>query len=115
MASKEDKEAAINARIAAIRAKNEERERRHREVENDRLQAEKSKSAVSVKSPEEKMAEIEDEGARFRSPFESNSSNSSTKSKKPVHERFVNKVMTFSKLYIRTHSSKCMKTTYFIA
>ena len=108
MASKEDKEAAINARIAAIRAKNEERERRHREVENDRLQAEKSKSAVQVKSPEEKMAEIEDEGARFRSPFESNSS---TKSKKPVHERFVNKVMIFSK----TLSYTCMKTSYFNA
>ena len=49
MASKEDKEAILNARIAAIRAANEAAERRHREVQADKIQAEKSKSSITLK------------------------------------------------------------------
>lgn len=63
MGSREEKEAAINAKIAAIRAANEARERRHREVEADRLEAEKSKSAVGPKPKN-------DEEVEFKNPFE---------------------------------------------
>ena len=62
--SDEAKEAALNAKIEAIRAKNAAREARHREIEADRLEAEKSKSAVSVKTP----GEEETEG--FKNPYE---------------------------------------------
>ena len=84
MASKEDKEAALNAKIAAIRAANEATERRHREVQADRLKAEKTKSSITVKDGSE-----EDGGAqgspvdRFKNPFES----SGKASKKPINER----------------------------
>ena len=78
MASKEDREAAINAKIAAIRAANEARERRHREVEADRLEAEKNKSAVTVKT-EEELAEQD----RFKNPYDS----TGKVNKKPSHER----------------------------
>ena len=53
MASKEDKEAALNAKIASIRAANEATERRHREVQADRLKAEKNKSSITVKDGSE--------------------------------------------------------------
>ena len=81
MASKEDKEAALNARIAAIRAQNEARERRHREIEADRREAERNKSAVKLKAEEEEI--VADRGGGFRNPFES----SGKVLKKPVYER----------------------------
>ncbi len=73
-----DKDAALNAKIAAIRAANEARERRHKEVEADRLEAVKNKSAVVLKGTE---AGQEEDG--FRNPFEA----SGKVSKKPTHER----------------------------
>ena len=79
--SKEDKEAALNARIEAIRAKNAAREARHREIEADRLEAEKSKSAVSVKVPGEESEE-------FKNPFDNAAT---TNRKKPVHERITSR------------------------
>lgn len=82
MASKDDRdEAAVNARIAAIRAKNEARERRHREVEADRLEAEKNKSAVSLK------VAASDQPEDFKNPFPNENNAASTNKKKPVHER----------------------------
>ena len=50
MDEKESREAEISARIAAIRAANEERERRHAEVDADKKLAEKKKSAVDVRN-----------------------------------------------------------------
>jgi hypothetical protein len=50
MDEKASREAAISAKIAAIRAANEERERRHAEVEADKKLAEKKKSAVNVRN-----------------------------------------------------------------
>ena len=92
MASKDQGD--IDARIARIRAANEERERRHREVLADRLEAEKTKSAVNVKSPESGGTKPVESEERFRSPFEANSSTNSSSapknSKKPVHERLAN-------------------------
>ena len=49
MADKLDREAAISAKIAAIRAANEERVRRHAEVEADKKLAEKKRSAVDIR------------------------------------------------------------------
>ena len=88
MASKEDKEAALNAKIAAIRAANEAAERRHREVQADRLQAEKSKSSITLKTdePEEDGAQTGNVD-RFKNPFES----SGKATKKPIHERVASK------------------------
>ena len=72
MASKEDKEAALNAKIAAIRAANKATEKRHQEIVADRLLAEKTKSSITLKEDETK----EDNGGpvdgtpdRFKSPF----------------------------------------------
>lgn len=82
MASKDDRdEAAVNARIAAIRAKNEARERRHREVEADRLEAEKNKSAVNLKLA------ATDEPEDFKNPFPNENNAASSNKKKAVHER----------------------------
>ena len=50
MDEKASREAAISARIAAIRSANEERVRRHAEVEADKKLAEKKQSAVNLKS-----------------------------------------------------------------
>ena len=50
MDEKQSREAAISAKIAAIRAANEERERRHAEVEADKKLAEKKRSAVDVRN-----------------------------------------------------------------
>jgi hypothetical protein len=50
MEEKQSREAAISAKIAAIRAANEERERRHAEVEADKKLAEKKRSAVDVRN-----------------------------------------------------------------
>lgn len=70
--SKEDKEAEINAKIAAIRAKNAERERRHAEVEADRRRAEQTKSAVKL-TPAAEEASSEGAGGGgggiFHNPF----------------------------------------------
>ena len=52
MASKEDKEAALNAKIAAIRAANKATEKRHQEIQADRLLAEKTKSSITLKEHE---------------------------------------------------------------
>ena len=49
MDEKSSREAAISAKIAAIRAANEERVRRHAEVEADKKLAEKKQSAVNLK------------------------------------------------------------------
>jgi hypothetical protein len=49
MDEKSSREAAISAKIAAIRAANEERERRHAEVEADKKLAEKKQSAINLK------------------------------------------------------------------
>ena len=90
MASKNQED--LDAKMARIRAANEERERRHREVLADRLEAEKSKSAVNVKSAESGTKPVESE-ERFRSPFDaspSGSSASKSSNKKPAHERLAN-------------------------
>jgi hypothetical protein len=50
MDDKLSREAAISAKIAAIRAANEERERRHAEVEADKKLAIKKKSAVDTRN-----------------------------------------------------------------
>ena len=49
MDEKSSREAAISAKTAAIRAANEERVRRHAEVEADKKLAEKKQSAVNLK------------------------------------------------------------------
>ena len=100
MASKEDKESALEAKIAAIRAKNLERERRSLEVKNDRLEAERSQSSVTnIKTGEvegtESVGEHDEDNSRdsgFRNPYGSSSSanSSSSKVKKAVHERINN-------------------------
>ena len=87
MASKEDKEAALNAKIASIRAANEATERRHREVQADRLKAEKNKSSITVKDGSEEDGAASGTSAtpvdRFKNPYES----SAKASKKSIHER----------------------------
>jgi hypothetical protein len=50
MDDKSSREAAISAKIAAIRAANEERVRRHAEVEADKRLAEIKRSAVDVRN-----------------------------------------------------------------
>ena len=46
--SKDEKERQLDAKIAAIRAKNEEKLQRQREVERDRKQAEKQNQSVTT-------------------------------------------------------------------
>ena len=94
--SDEAKEAALNAKIEAIRAKNAAREARHREIEADRLEAEKSKSAVSVKAPGE------EETNEFKNPYE----NAATNRKKPVHERISNAQWIHLVRFIRATAGK---------
>ena len=91
MASKEDKESALEAKIAAIRAKNLERERRSLEVKNDRLEAERSQSSVTnIKTGEVEGTESvgehhhDEDNSRdsgFRNPYGSSSSANSSSSK----------------------------------
>ncbi|XP_040580648.1 uncharacterized protein [Lepeophtheirus salmonis] len=51
--SKAEKEAALNAKIAAIRAKNEALQRRHAEVQADKKEAEKIQSSVTCTNPKD--------------------------------------------------------------
>ena len=60
-----DREAAIEAKIAKIRAQNEALLRRHQEVEEDRRSAEKRNSALQ---PKQVAKDWEEEGA-FQNPF----------------------------------------------
>ena len=67
--SKEEREAEINAKIKAIRAANEARERRHAEVEADKKQAEKSHASVTSNKPFSEDNSGQDVDGKFHSPY----------------------------------------------